>query len=379
MGVKTHSAKIPPEKDQIEVTLLGPGYGESVLIHLGHGKWVIVDSCIDSETSEPAALSYLQSIGVEFKQSVVLIIATHWHDDHVRGISKILSLCPNATFCTSSAFTKEEFLDYVISFDEHNMIAADSGTSEFSKMLHILGTRSPTKALMNRRIYHVPAGESGHGKECSVWTLSPSDKQVDGFLASMASLIPEARTTKCRAVEPADIKNNLSIVTLIQVGGLSVLLGGDLKETKDSETGWSVIIESTERPQEKASIYKIPHHGSSNAHNDEVWNKLLLTQPHAILTPFDRGKKKLPSPEDIARIESLTENGYSTARIASVKTAIRRPSAVEKTIKETVGKIRRIQPRTGMVRLRRTIGSSVSWSVELSGPACRLADVHMSA
>jgi len=377
--VTTPDPKIPPKDDQIEVTLLGPGYGESVLVHLGQGKWLIVDSCIDSRTSEPAALSYLKSIGIDFEQSVVLIVATHWHDDHVRGISKVLSSCTNAKFCTSSALTKEEFLTYIYSFDKNNMISNSSGTSEFSQVLDILKTRTPIKALMNRRIFHIPAQASPPRTECSVWTLSPSDQQVDHFLSSLADLIPSAKTTKYRAVEPSDIKNNLSIVTLIQIGEDSILLGGDLKETSDSKTGWSVIIESAERPQEKASVYKVSHHGSLNAHNDEIWNKLLSAQPHAIMTPFNRGRKKLPSPEDVERIESFTPKGYSTAKIANIKSTIRRPSAVKRTIKETVGKIRRVQPQTGMVRLRRTIGSSTEWAVEFFDPACRLADIHKNS
>ncbi len=52
-----------PSKDEIEVVLLGPGYGESIVLHLGYGSWVIVDSCINTE-GRPRALEYLDSIGV---------------------------------------------------------------------------------------------------------------------------------------------------------------------------------------------------------------------------------------------------------------------------------------------------------------------------
>lgn len=38
-----------PESDQFELTLIGPGYGESVVVHLGRGLWMIVDSCVDSD------------------------------------------------------------------------------------------------------------------------------------------------------------------------------------------------------------------------------------------------------------------------------------------------------------------------------------------
>ncbi len=378
MGISPSKAKLPPKTGQIEVTLLGPGYGESILVHLGNNKWVIIDSCIDSKTLEPAALSYLQSIGVDPETSVVLIIATHWHDDHVRGISKVLSSCLNAKFCASSALSKEEFLSYILAFDEYNPIAAGSGIKELTQVLDILQTRPPTKAMMNRRVYYIPASESGHGQECSIWTLSPSDRQVDFFLFSLAELLPEAKlkTTKFRAVEPIDNENYTCIVTWIEIGGFSILLGGDLKETTNPETGWSVIIESAERPQGKASIYKVSHHGSNNAHSANIWNEMLLKQPYAILTPYNRGRKKLPTPSDVTRIESFTSNGYSTSKITFTKSNIRRPPSVERTIKETVGKIRRIQPQTGMVRLRSSQGASEPWFVELLDPACKLINVY---
>lgn len=37
----------PPGAGTLEVTLLGPGYGETVLVHFGSNRWLIVDSCLD--------------------------------------------------------------------------------------------------------------------------------------------------------------------------------------------------------------------------------------------------------------------------------------------------------------------------------------------
>ena len=52
---------IAPQRDQIEVSLFGPGYGECVLLYIGDGNWVIVDSCFD-EHQEPVALAYLRNL-----------------------------------------------------------------------------------------------------------------------------------------------------------------------------------------------------------------------------------------------------------------------------------------------------------------------------
>lgn len=55
----------PPENGVAEVTLIGGphGYGESVVIHLGNGEWIVVDSCVDPSTKECLPLLYLNKMG----------------------------------------------------------------------------------------------------------------------------------------------------------------------------------------------------------------------------------------------------------------------------------------------------------------------------
>ncbi len=56
----------PPNPDEIEITVFGPGYGECIVIHAGSGKWFIVDSCLDM-TGLPASIVHLNSLGVKPK------------------------------------------------------------------------------------------------------------------------------------------------------------------------------------------------------------------------------------------------------------------------------------------------------------------------
>src|SRR5450755_4692064 len=85
----------PPKSEEIEVTLFGPGYGEAIAVHLGDGTWLLVDSCIDPASNAPAASTYLQQIGVKSAQ-VCAIIASHWHDDHVGGMSQLAAMYSSA-------------------------------------------------------------------------------------------------------------------------------------------------------------------------------------------------------------------------------------------------------------------------------------------
>lgn len=102
--------KSPPRSDELEVSIFGPGFGECVLIHAGEGAWLVVDSCMNRSARKPAALAYFDEIATDPTKSVELILATHWHDDHVAGIDKIVEACPQARFWCSEALKCEEFL-----------------------------------------------------------------------------------------------------------------------------------------------------------------------------------------------------------------------------------------------------------------------------
>jgi hypothetical protein len=165
--------------------------------------------------------------------------------------------------------------------------------------------------------------------------------------------------------------NHLSVVVWLEIGATSILLGGDLQERADPARGWSAIVASAERPSGRASIFKLAHHGDGKAHHPGVWDCMLTEAPYAILTPFCRSG--LPSPQDLARIRGLTERGYASAKCGSRSSAPKRSAAVEKTIRETVGKLRPAQPSTGLIRLRNGGGQNPRlWDVELMDGAYKL-------
>ena len=364
----------PPAKDQVEVALLGPGHGESVLVHLGNGNWVVVDSCLDSTTHEPAALSYLAEIGVAPAEAVRLVIATHWHDDHIRGMAQLLEMCPNADFCMSAALGAEEFIAMVSAYDEPHSSKCSSGVREIREVNRLLQERpDPSrKAVPDRLINRLIPVDSGHGHRCVVTTLSPSDAQIDKFYAEIAALMPQVGQTMQRC--PSQDPNQVAVVVWVEVGPLAILLGSDLEETRDPQSGWSVIVNSATRPQGMASVFKVAHHGSKNGHNDEVWTEMLAESPFVVLTPFRRSQ--LPRPTDVARITGLTPDAYSTAKVRAPKAPTRAP-AVAKTLGEMGATVTKAEPKTGILRLRNGgTADFETWSVELIRGACHLSQVH---
>ena len=130
----------PPRPEEIEVSLFGPGYGESVLLHVGSNNWIIVDSCIDRISKAPLPLAYLSEIGVDPAKNVKLLIATHWHDDHIRGLSLILKECASTEFVCSAAMGSREFETLVSAYRRRSMMVS-TGVKEFLEILNILEER----------------------------------------------------------------------------------------------------------------------------------------------------------------------------------------------------------------------------------------------
>ncbi|MEW6137076.1 MAG: hypothetical protein AB1733_02515 [Thermodesulfobacteriota bacterium] len=172
----------PPEPDEIEVTVFGPGYGEAIAIHLGDGKWVSVDSCTDPESGRPAVLTYLHGLRVDVSVAVKLIVATHWHDDHIRGLGRIFDESRSATVAISSALGEEEFLSLAELYDEPR-VRHGSGIREFNQVKKTLEDRrlqgarfaSPKWALADRLLYQDQIRASCHAVQARVFALSPSD------------------------------------------------------------------------------------------------------------------------------------------------------------------------------------------------------------
>ena len=351
----------PPGKGEFELTLLGPGYGESIVIHAGGGVWVLVDSCVDTD-GMPRALRYLESIGVDPAETVDLIVATHWHDDHIRGIAKLVEVCKEAAFCCASVLLRKEFLTVVGALESRSLTVFGSGLKEMHGVVSRLRqvASEPTLALANRRIFVQGA--------CEIWSLSPNDSTFQTFLRSIGGLVTGEGQSKTRILDLSP--NQVAVALWVKVDDVTVLLGSDLEKRR-----WIEILQSAERPTGKSSVFKVPHHGSKSAHAPEVWERMLDPDPFAVLTPWRGGGRALPNQRDVQRILSCTTNAYATARIgSSTRALVSRSSMVRRTIRESGVKLRRIAMSPGAVRLRRPLGSRTGWKVETFGAACHLKD-----
>jgi glyoxylase-like metal-dependent hydrolase (beta-lactamase superfamily II) len=211
----------PPATDEVEVCLFGPGKGESVLVHLCNDNWLVVDSCLDAD-QRPAALSYLDAIGVS-PQSIQLIVATHWHDDHIGGLAEIVSRVPLARFVCSQALKTPEFLKLVAAADWKPEIHATSGVHEFAKVLdamRLTGRSGPEWAIESRTLL------TGSAPDRVVMALSPSDESVTEAWMEVGQLLRQQEQGRLAVPRPS--RNPGAVVLHVRVGDTTMLLCSDL-------------------------------------------------------------------------------------------------------------------------------------------------------
>lgn len=359
-----------PSSDQIEVLVFGPGYGESILIHIGYGEWIIADSCINPETRKPAPLEYLKQIGLS-PDCVKLVIATHWHDDHIRGLYEIIRQCDKADFFLSEAFVQDEFIKLISAYGFETTIKSTSGIQELYNVISFLRSvnRKPKRAIEGRILWE--RKNPARGYSCEIRSLSPSDTSILVSNLNVAELIPRLKTAKKRV--PSLTPNYGSVVLWISINNNIILLGSDLENTKEEDTGWIGILSSNTCPSEKAKVFKIPHHGSANADNSQIWKGIVDKEPFAVLTPYKNGRVALPKDCDIQRICERTTKSYITASFKEKK--LRTEYKTDKLMEGYIRNRRLVHSDFGYVQLRRDISKSSSeWEVYLFGRASELCE-----
>ena len=352
-----------PAQDEFEVSIFGPGVGECVVLHLGRGKWMIIDSCLDQNTKQPVALDYLGALNVDVANDVAAIVVTHWHDDHTRGASAVLRACAKASFFCSSAVGRREFFQLVAAAQQLELRAEKgSGIDEMARVFAVLEERlkrsegrfpSPEYAAAQTIIFRAEANEKNPG--CVVEALSPSSTSVT---RGMLSFAPRLMSAKKAIPNPGP--NELSVALHVEFGEFAALLGADLELGSSDGVGWRAVVRNSRRPTRKATVIKVPHHGSAGADDPEAWSALVGQDAHAAVTSYT--SSQLPRESDLHRIRPRVARLFHSS--ASKSRAIKFDPATERSLEGI-----RIRERAGTMGHIRFRAKGAALSCELFGAA----------
>jgi beta-lactamase superfamily II metal-dependent hydrolase len=229
--------------DQLSVVVFGPGFGESIVVHAPPGKWLIVDSLVDSTDSSPvdpanSANPAIRLLHAHQAEPAALLL-THPHEDHAAGFDAFIERWTNAK------------IGYL---GEHRSPSGDRLTApDFEQSLRSGLAEHTVSAILD-------AWERFPNRK---WDLLPGSA-IDLGQATVTVLGPSKRALKrARAGKNVDT-NALSVPLAIDWCGTRVVLGADLPAIE-----WQQIVKDLPRasPGDHHAL-KIPHHGSKAAQHE---------------------------------------------------------------------------------------------------------------
>ena len=362
-----------PSNNIAEITLIGTGggYGESIVVHLGNSNWIIVDSCVDPITKKILPLEYLRSIGVDIEKDVKLILCTHWHDDHIKGLSTILDLCKNAIFSMARPNDLGKFLLFV-ELDYRKLTVQPSNVSmeECSKCFEILKARKSIKknAAKDKALFIVQIAKTLNSE---VISISPSDFTMNEYDKEISSLITEYGSSAKKII--SQTPNDKSVALFLKLGPHRAILGADLEVVEnDNRVGWLNILDDKGLIDKKSTLFKIPHHGSLNGYHERIWIELLEASPISKLTPWNKNGK-LPNVEMLKKYTDHTNELFLTSPVYDTRVK-KRDKQIDKFIKKLDLNIKEVRYSLGIVQCRIDITDKNSnWKVELEGEAFKIS------
>lgn len=349
-----------------EVILIGTGggYGESIVAKLCDHYWIVVDSCVNPNTGEPLPINYLKSVGVNVETEVKLVVCSHWHDDHIRGLDKILDECKCASFALAVTTDHKKLLSF-IEFDSRSEKKESSSTLVLSQCLHIMSERShctTIRTLQDR----ILLSDKIDGNEIKVISLSPSDETLAEFEKEISDLMQYASQTNIKL--PDINPNDKSTVLLIKVNQHAVILGADLENKRHK--CWSYILENSIcMKNEKISLVKIPHHGSETSYEEKLWKNYVKCDIVGQLSPFKKASNFIPTKDMISKYFDKTSHLYITSYPNKPKSKDRNKT-LEKAIQQMNPTFKEIQYKWGTIISKINLDStSPQWHTELHGNA----------
>jgi ribonuclease BN (tRNA processing enzyme) len=371
------------DSDEIEISTIGVGTqeGESVVVHLGEGKWAIIDSCKTSD-GIVLPLHYLSSIGVK-AENVEKVLCTHWHRDHIKGLKDVVSKCENAEFYFPIIGQNNNYLKFLYRGD-----VAQNNSSVWHEFIGCIKNAGKKTAFSgtDRLVF-----DSNNGIQ--LFALSPSDKMVEKMLKIVAKF--DDKDADYRKINDSAIKPNMgSSAFLLVTPEANVLLGADLeanrnyKKPVDScigscsaryDKGWcNVIDRGVTLRGKRVSLFKLPHHSSRTGYCDAIWTNHITEDIISVSTVFINNKGvKLPQKDMLEKYHSQSKSMYMTSLGPRRKD---RNNANGKSMLETVNvpeiqSIAVLKEEQGIVCCRKKMGQP--WQTYLLGSAIEVDDAFV--
>lgn len=306
-----------PVAGEFTLYLLGPGFGESVVMRLPEGGTVVVDCCTSG--GRCLTLELLQDIGAS---EVALLILTHPDLDHVAGLNTLLSafagrvrrvwrwphLSLMRDLLARWGASQPSLVELATAFQRLDTLQAQNACLEVT----INDRDELIDSTRFSALAPVPAD------------LNASRRFLNGILTRRSGGAGLSAEVQAMLTGGAvnDHPNTVSLAVSVRWGAWKLLLGGDVESHRRGWRGWGGVLQELGRQGRlddvtDLDVVKLAHHGSENAWSDAAWNLHTRRGPvkAALIAPFSRSD--LPREPQLRALKTRADrigiSGGSTA------------------------------------------------------------------
>jgi hypothetical protein len=315
---------------RLGIHILGPRYGESIILELPDGGIGVIDCFAAGLTPHPVVgflvsrfpkLSKLRFLGV-----------THPHADHCYRIAEILEKFGTEEVWAFHPFPTGQILNYytaLAKFGTRDAVEEALGLTVGSIATSLLQFRERIHRPIQSRQMKFRSFAGGHndavfcGDRVRISHLTPVAQSQFRYAASLETAAERIFKDGLELRPVADLQepkhNRASGSILIQFGTTRILLMADAEEELWED--WLATNPPVElcRP---VHFLKIAHHGSLNGYHPRVYAAIAdRRQTIGVLTPFNQGKVHLPNASGVQAIRSHVRALYCTNRLSAASTS----------------------------------------------------------
>ena len=286
-----------PLPGELTLYVVGPGFGESVVVVLPGGQVVVVDSCRRDGVN--LTESVLRDLELE---QVDLLIVTHPDLDHVAGLADLIGAYPpvRAWRYPAGANLRELVAGWL------HRDAGDARLVEVGRAMDAVEALEDENRCM--QVQYRQTWRAA-GPSCTVECIAPSSHDVvrarrqlrrlverrDGYDYALAAWIRDYLTRGRSSL--GDHPNLVSLALVVRWGHRRVLLAGDVEASSaNPKSGWAGMLTSLEEDGElhlvrDCDAVKVAHHGSIGAVHHPAWKLHAHADARtvALVAPFNRG------------------------------------------------------------------------------------------
>lgn len=316
---------------RIVVHVIGPRYGEAVVLHLPDDDLVVVDSFGTRCDERSPVCEYLSAAFPDHKRLRAFAL-THPHADHSFRASAVVRRYSPEEVWLYRPFPAEEGFRYFMAMRQYRCrerveeaLDLPAGTTALELLSLQQWVENEDRAGRVRVRYLASrAPFEMAGGRVRVQFLTPGDVEQYRYASEVgqawAAIIRDGPSLAATGRLPQPDHNRASGALLVEFGVTRLLLMADAEEPL-----WAEWLETTSPGAGPVHFLKAAHHGSANGCHTPACQR--LTDPEwttAVVTPFRHGRVRLPSVEGIGRIEPLVRELYCTNAAAAIEASGRR-------------------------------------------------------